>query len=293
MEIKRPHNFVDMTGWVMKEHGVENSKWTVIEYKGNRKWLCRCECGNEKEVNTQCLTKGTSKDCKECSEVGNRYGRLIVIKKDTELSNDKKIKWICQCDCGNICSVVSSRLHSGQTQSCGCLNKEIFYKKCVEKDITNMRFGKLVAIRKIGQDKNKQSIWECKCDCGNITSSTTHRLCSGMKRSCGCINSKGEQKILSILQKNNISYKTQFSFQELKNIYPLRFDFAIFIDNKLHCLIEYQGEQHYDKNSLWNRENSDNMKKEYCKENNIPLIEIPYTDFNKIDYDYIKEKCNL
>lgn len=90
METKRPHNFIDMTGWIMKEHGVENSKWTVIEYKGNRKWLCRCECGNEKEVNTQCLVKGTSKDCKECSEVGNRYGRLTVIKRDSELSNDKK-----------------------------------------------------------------------------------------------------------------------------------------------------------------------------------------------------------
>ena len=293
METKRPHNFIDMTGWIMKEHGVENSKWTVIEYKGNRKWLCRCECGNEKEVNTQCLVKGTSKDCKECTEVGNRYGRLTVIKRDPELSNDKKIKWICQCDCGNICSIVSSRLHSGQTQSCGCLNKEIFYKNCVEKDITNMRFGKLVAIRKIGQDKNKQNIWECKCDCGNITFSTTSKLCSNKKQSCGCINSKGEQKILSVLQKNNISYKTQFSFQELKNIYPLRFDFAIFIDNKLYCLIEYQGDQHYDENNFWNRKNSDNMKREYCKKNNIPLIEIPYTDFDKINYDYIKEKCNL
>ena len=31
------------------------------------------------------------------------------------------------------------------------------------------------------------------------------------------------------------------------------------------------------------------MKREYCKQNNIKLVEIPYTDFDKIDNNYIQE----
>lgn len=33
--------------------------------------------------------------------------------------------------------------------------------------LTGKRFGKLVVIRKIGLDKHKYVLWECKCDCGN------------------------------------------------------------------------------------------------------------------------------
>ncbi|WP_291631441.1 hypothetical protein [Clostridium sp.] len=66
--------------------------------------------------------------------------------------------------------------------------------------------------------------------------------------SCGCINSKGELKISSILNDNNIKYKTQYTFNDLRseNGSLLRFDFAILNDdNKLLYLIEYQGKQHY------------------------------------------------
>jgi hypothetical protein len=37
----------------------------------------------------------------------------------------------------------------------------------------------------------------------------------------------------------------------------------------------------------------DKMKKEYCKKNNINLIEIPYTDFDIISWDYLKNKLGL
>ena len=32
------------------------------------------------------------------------------------------------------------------------------------------------------------------------------------------------------------------------------------------------------------------MKKDYCIKNNISLIEIPYIDFEKIDFNYLKER---
>lgn len=47
-------------------------KWTVIgkaESKpdGSLRWLCRCECGNERPVAANALRRGSSKQCKECS----------------------------------------------------------------------------------------------------------------------------------------------------------------------------------------------------------------------------------
>ena len=97
-----------------------------------------------------------------------------------------------------------------------------------------------------------------------------------------------------------LNFKSQYYFSDLvskKNI-PLRFDFAIFKNTELLCLIEYQGEQHYIyKEKGWNnKENfnrlkkSDNLKKEYCLKNNIKLIEIPYWDFEKLNKQYLEEK---
>jgi len=56
---------------------------------------------------------------------GMVFGRLKVIAEDTVRTKDKKVKWICKCECGKIASVVGYRLRKGLTQSCGCLNREI------------------------------------------------------------------------------------------------------------------------------------------------------------------------
>ena len=49
---------------------------------------------------------------------GQVFGRL------TALSYAGRSKWFCQCSCGNSVSVVGSRLWSGHTKSCGCLQGE-------------------------------------------------------------------------------------------------------------------------------------------------------------------------
>lgn len=56
--------------------------------------------------------------------IGQKFGRLLVLS-DSELREaDGTIKWRCQCDCGNITYVSTTRLMRGDTQSCGCLQKE-------------------------------------------------------------------------------------------------------------------------------------------------------------------------
>ena len=88
--------------------------------------------------------------------------------------------------------------------------------------------------------------------------------------------SKGEQRIEEILTKNGISFKKEVSFTDLygsKDNNLLRFDFAIFKNNQLICLLEYDGEQAKE----WDR-----RKNAYCIRKNIPLIRIPYWDYEKL-----------
>ena len=65
-------------------------------------------------------------------ETGNRYGRLIVVKKIEPYKKGNKTlaQWFCNCDCGNECKVLGTDLRSGHTQSCGCLKKEMAVNNC-------------------------------------------------------------------------------------------------------------------------------------------------------------------
>ena len=67
---------------------------------------------------------------KTCTDItGQKFGRLTVIKRVFE-EGYKKPRWLCQCDCGNTCVVLGESLKSGNTQSCGCLQKERSIASC-------------------------------------------------------------------------------------------------------------------------------------------------------------------
>ena len=53
-------------------------------------------------------------------------------------------------------------------------------------DITGVRFGKLVAIKRVGKNKFNHWLWHCQCDCGGTTTLFTGRLRAGVSQSCGC-----------------------------------------------------------------------------------------------------------
>lgn len=103
---------------------------------------------------------------------------------------------------------------------------------------------------------------------------------------CGCPIcklSKGEMKIKNFLDKYEIK---NYSQHEFKN-FGMPFDF--YIPSKNYC-IEYDGIQHYTPIKLWGGENGhknqlirDQLKNKFCDDNNIKLLRISYTDFDKID----------
>lgn len=55
---------------------------------------------------------------------GKVFGRLVVIREDTERSKSGDVKWVCRCNCGKEVSIIAASLNNGHTQSCGCLRKE-------------------------------------------------------------------------------------------------------------------------------------------------------------------------
>lgn len=236
---------------------------------------------------------------------GQRFGRLTVLYRDDTKpkGHGHRAYWVCKCDCGTIKSIEGNHLRSGATQSCGCLQRQRSHEANFQ-DIAGQQFGFLVPLYPTGEKKWKKTVWHCKClNCGGTVDVIHSYLTSGETKSCGCIGrSYGEKKIEQVLKENNISFLQEYSFEDLrsKQETKLRFDFAIFQKGQLYCLIEFQGGQHEQPCSRFGGEKrfqiqieNDNLKKQYCKDNNIPLIEIPYKDKDKIDWEYLKEKCNL
>ena len=61
------------------------------------------------------------------------------------------------------------------------------------KDITAQRFGRLVARKVVGKVDNGLLVWECICDCGNITKVVSAGLRNGNTRSCGCLFKESQE----------------------------------------------------------------------------------------------------
>jgi len=100
-----------------------------------------------------------------------------------------------------------------------------------------------------------------------------------------CCYSHGELEIRSILQKNNLKFVEQYRIKACRNKKPLPFDFAIFENENLKYLIEYDGIQHFvpvkwfgGLNGFNRIHNNDLIKTQYCIDNNIELIRIKYDE---------------
>lgn len=230
-----------------------------------------------------------------------RFGKLVALYCVGKKNNSKCYYWHCKCDCGNEIDVNGASLRSGNTKSCGCAKVEALQKynndqSEINKIPLNTRFGKLVVIEDVGfiphVEGHRRRGYKCHCDCGNTIIVSGNQLKTGHAISCGqCLMSKGEYYISQLLQQAQIPFKREVLclIQNRK----LRFDFAIFNnDGSLNRYIEFDGRQHYTgpDTDYWSRtidtlesiQIRDNLKNQYCFEQNIPLVRIPYTNIDKI-----------
>lgn len=298
--------------------GQKFGKLTVLEQvlekqDGKIFWKCRCDCGKIKNIYGAYLINGHTTSCgcyrsEKLKETrvdltGKKFGLLTVLKRDANYvspSGHNNTKWLCQCDCGNMVSLMRSALTEGKSKSCGCLKSKLTSERCLI-DLAGKVFGNLTVLRRHDKkqlyEKGGSSVmWECQCSCGNHTIVSGSNLRTGHVQSCGCTHSKKEKAIGEILNNiTNIAFKPQYRFKDCKDKKPLPFDFGIFYKDSLLCCIEYDGEGHYKpiprggmddaqaKLEFAKVQYHDLLKTEYCDSHNIPLLRISYLEKEKLE----------
>ena len=303
------HLFVEvikMDSRIQKNINQIYGDFKVIEYTGNKIYLCECiHCGYQRTYNSQAITQAKKKDTamrcgciKSGIKKGDKFGRLTAIERDLDRAGQGRVYWKFLCDCGNIVSHSSHVLKSGNTKSCGCLGLETSIKKMDAihskyEDLTGNKFELLTVLRQATPEEyahrpKKCRYWYCLCECGNSHIASTSDLKQGKVKSCGCLNSLGEQRITKILSENGYNFAKQFYFEDLKSSEGRKyyFDFGILNkNNQLEYLIEFDGIQHFSENHQFGQDKEttfenikrrDETKNNYCFSNNIPLIRIPY-----------------
>ena len=168
-------------------------------------------------------------------------------------------------------------------------------------------FGLLTVIGDAGiwGEKSKTRHYSlCQCKCGSIVKVQDNRLKTGNTQSCGkCITSKGEAKIIKLLEENNIKFEHDKTYaplvEDIGHYY--RFDFIVYDkNNQIKCFIEFDGRQHYygpDTNfwghstdSLKTIQLKDKIKNKWCKDNGYTLYRIPYTALSNLTFQSLFDK---
>ena len=225
----------------------------------------------------------------------NHWTVLYLDKERTESSSGRRTYWVCQCDCEDktIRSVRSDGLTSGKSKSCGCENRRLASERmkklgsntAVKQDLTNKDFGYWHVIDR-AENQNGHVAWNCQCKCGTKRIVLRQSLTSGASQSCGCMKrSHGEMAIAKILQMNNINFVEEYTIDLFFNAKTNKARFDFFVEDKY--AIEFDGIQHFQETNfhhgtLEERQEHDKIKNQWCKENNIPLIRIPYTHLSEL-----------
>ena len=291
--------------------GQKFNKLTVLEVSNFRDknngtilYKCQCDCGNivyrrRKQLKDKhysscgCDTNYKRREELKKQLIGKQIDDLLILSLNENKFLYGEYTWNCQCKCGNIIIRNTSAL----------LNDKEHYHSCND---CARKYHRISIGTKIGylelknyiEDENNILIgYQCYCyKCNQIVDLDCHKYRNITRRrgelaTCGCdvIQSYGEEKIKNILNQNNINYIfDKRYFKDL--IFPktngiCRFDFIILNkENKVSYIIEYDGKQHFDyKDTGWNNEENyilthehDLFKNQYCFNNNIILIRIPY-----------------
>lgn len=176
--------------------------------------------------------------------------------------------------------------HTFIDSDCGCkkcygnisLTKKEYinniYNKCLERNYTFLEICEWIG--------NKTKI---KLKCNKDDNEWHIRYDSFITNNIGCPKCSNKSKYVEIfdykLKELNINFIKEKTFENLKNINLLRFDYFI----NENVLVELDGNEHKNKNSKTYF--TDKLKENYCKENNIKLIRIKNKDVKNINLEKI------
>lgn len=277
--------------YIGKRYGSLVVKEIIYGYNGNSRatYKCDCDCGETVFLTGDIYKR---KSCGKCryqhariDHTGEKYGKLTVVEMLYNYKNNQTY-CKCKCDCGNSDYITRmDALITGNTQSCGCAHSPNLTGK-IFTYLTVLREAEKDEITTLNKYKLNQRFWLCKCVCGNYKLATTHDLMTGHVKSCGCLfnqsTSSHEIFISELLKGECISFLTQVTFDGLRGIndYPLWFDFYL---DELNLVIEYDGKQHFEPVEYFGGVESykiqianDQVKNQFCHDNKINLLRLPY-----------------
>lgn len=266
----------------------------IGEYKNNRtKIKCRCHiCGHEWSPTADAILHGSG--CPSCritkqvirsTKTTQQFRKdLLEIKPSIEVVGEythsgEKIELRCKV-CGYEWSRTPHALISTDSKCPKCSGKTRRTTEDFKNELAKINPNVIV----LGEYTRARDKLKCKCKvCGHEWCSAPYSLLIGF--GCAvCKESHGEKKISKILKTHSINYKREFKFDNCRLKRALPFDF--YLPSKNVC-IEYDGVQHFKANEFFGGEEGfkrtqyrDSIKNNYCKENGIKLIRIPYTTKN-------------
>lgn len=131
---------------------------------------------------------------------------------------------------------------------------------------------------------------EIKCNtCGYVFLQTPHAHINQKQGCPHCNFSHGELAVEKWLKKYNIKFEDQKTFENCKYKKKGNLEFDFYLSDFNMC-IEYDGEQHFKEGRFFATNKNlkeikirDQIKNDYCFQNGIRLLRIPYWDFNNIE----------
>ena len=213
------------------------------------------------------------------SKAISKFGNCFDYSESKYIDNDIPIKILCK-NCNNY-FWQSPLEHLRKDRDCcpSCERSNNFIKKSIEiyglerYDFTNVKYRNLETYVRIYNKLNNVDFLILPKDFLNGYNYETNG------------KSSGEKLVLQWFEDKKFNLSDEVTI-EINNEFKVRADFIIYSSTKeVTFWIEYNGAQHYefvdyfyrDKRSFQKQLKRDENVRKYCKENNIILIEIPYT----------------
>ena len=277
-------------GYIRKEFEKEGYLLLTTNYINNRQKLeYVCSNGHKHETTWVCFYQGIR--CPSCNKqtkkentekdivnLFEKEGYSIIEKK----YEDKVIRIKYKCPKGHI-HVTTWRNFKSGCRCPYCDGQKIEFEE-IQKLFIQRGY---ILLTKKEEYKNARIKIKYICPSGHYGEMTWCHFKEGTN--CPKCNKiyKGEERIENYLKEKEIEYKTQHIFKDCKNVRPLKFDFYL---PKYNICIEYDGEGHYQviehfggEKRFKEGQKCDQLKTQYCKDNNINLLRIPYWEFNNIE----------
>ena len=217
----------------------------------------------------------------------DKNGYTLVSRKEEIINNRTYIRYICPVH-GEHSMRIGNFLFGKGCPDCQSDNARDRYK--FEADYISAKVadcgGKLLNPEDyINNHEKNLRIKYPSCGEVFVTSFVTFTQHGGQVcNQCKSSESIGEMRIRMYLEENGIHFKQEYWFNDCRDINPLPFDFYLPEHN---MIIEFDGRQHFDDTGLFSyslekTNEHDRIKNQYCKDNGIDIIRIPYTKVNHI-----------